>query len=74
MYVCVYIHTHKNIYFIGDFLKHIFDFIKYQQYLSIFPQGGQKLFQSGNKARAEHMDSSSGSEGSISTSLYSGWK
>lgn len=33
MYVCVYIHTHKNIYFIGDFQKHIFDFIKYQQYL-----------------------------------------
>lgn len=41
MCVCVYIQ--RSIYFVGDFQKHIFDFIKYQQYLSIFPQEGQKL-------------------------------
>lgn len=45
MYIHIYTHTHthKNIYFVADFQKHIFDSIKYQQYLSIFPQGGQKL-------------------------------
>lgn len=76
--MCVYIHTHtyREEYLLNwRLLKaHLWFHQILKLPFHLFPRTTETASsKAGNKARAEHVDSSSGSEGSLSTSLYSGW-